>query len=50
MTIFARTLAVTALAILSTGPALAASCQKEATFDAWLQGVKKEALAGGISS
>jgi len=48
MTMIARTLAVAALALLTTAPALAASCQKEANFDAWLQGVKKEALADGV--
>ena len=32
------------------GAALAQSCQKEATFTAWLAGVKAEALASGLSA
>ncbi len=32
------------------GPAFAESCHKEADFNAWLQGVAKEAAAQGISS
>ena len=30
-------------------PAFAASCHKEASFDAWLDGVRREAAAAGIS-
>ena len=48
MTSIAKTLAAASLSLLLAGPALAASCQKEGSFDAWLQGVKKEALADGI--
>ena len=45
----ARFAALVAAAMLVTGPALAAGCQKEPTFDAWLVDVKKEAAADGVS-
>lgn len=48
MTKIGKTLAAATLALLVAGPALAASCQKEGSFDVWLQGVKKEALAQGV--
>jgi lytic murein transglycosylase len=34
----------------SVGAALAASCQKEGSFGAWLEGVKREAAADGVSA
>jgi lytic murein transglycosylase len=43
-------LATAALLVITIGPALAASqCQKEGSFEAWLQGVRQEAAASGIS-
>jgi lytic murein transglycosylase len=46
------TRAVLLVAIFSTAAtgALAASCQKEPTFDAWLDGVRAEAKADGVSA
>ena len=46
------TRAVLLVAIFSTSAtgALAASCQKEPTFDAWLDGVRAEAKADGVSA
>ena len=41
--------AMTVATLLTGGDALAASCQKEGSFDAWVAGVKKEALAAGVS-
>ena len=38
------------VAALVSANALAASCQPESGFDAWLAGVKKEAAADGVSS
>ena len=35
--------------LLCGGAAWAAGCQKEANFDAWLDNVKKEAAADGVS-
>jgi lytic murein transglycosylase len=37
------------LPVFATGSALAASCQSEGSFDAWLRGLKKEAAADGVS-
>jgi lytic murein transglycosylase len=44
-------LVAAALTIGASGPdsALAAGCQKEGSFDAWLNGVKREAIADGVS-
>lgn len=44
----AKSIAVATFVVLAASPALAASCQKEPNFDAWMQGVKKEALADGV--
>lgn len=46
---FRRAAALMAAATLLTGPALAASCHNGASFEQWLEGVKREALAQGIS-
>lgn len=46
---FARALLPFALAIVVSVPALAASCHKEPTFAAWLDGVRAEAKADGVS-
>jgi lytic murein transglycosylase len=35
--------------VLMTGPAFAAACQKDMSFDRWLDGVTKEAAAEGVS-
>jgi lytic murein transglycosylase len=46
-----NTAAVLALFLVTTSaPAWAASCQKEPTFAAWLDGVRKEAAAQGASA
>jgi len=37
------------LGVLSTGPALAATCHNTGSFESWLQQFKKDALAQGIS-
>ncbi len=37
------------IAGLAATPAVAASCHKEGSFEAWLAGVKRDALAAGIS-
>ena len=47
-TSFATTLA-TLVALPRSGPAFGASCQKEGSFDAWLEGVAKQAAAEGVS-
>ena len=49
MQMFARALLPVALISVLASPALAAGCHKEATFDAWLDGVRAEARADGIS-
>jgi lytic murein transglycosylase len=46
----ALTSAAALLALALSGPALAASCQKTASFDRWLDDFKKEAAAQGISA
>jgi lytic murein transglycosylase len=38
------------IGIAAASPALAAGCHKEPNFDAWLQGVKRDAAAAGISA
>jgi lytic murein transglycosylase len=38
-----------ATVLTASGPALAAGCQKEGSFEAWLNGVKKEAATDGVS-
>lgn len=40
--------AVAALAIALAGPAAAATCQNTGSFETWLEGFKKDALAQGI--
>ena len=45
---FMRAAALVAASLL-TGPTLAASCHNGASFEQWLEGVKREALAQGIS-
>jgi lytic murein transglycosylase len=49
MLVLTRALASAAFLALSTEGAFAASCQKEPTFEAWLDGVRKESLADGVS-
>jgi len=44
-----RALLSAAIAIAFSAPALAASCHKEPTFEAWLAGVRAEAKADGVS-
>ncbi len=44
-----RLAAVAAAFLCVAGPALAAGCQKEPNFAAWLGGVRKEAAAQGVS-
>ena len=44
-----RMLGLAAMIGILAGPALAASCHKEPNFNAWLQGVKRDAAAAGIS-
>lgn len=46
----ARAVLPFALAATLAAPALAASCQKEPTFEAWLDGVRAQARAEGISA
>ena len=46
---FTRELALSAILVLGATSAFAASCQKEPTFEAWLDGVRKESLADGVS-
>ncbi len=41
--------AVAAIAVVAANPALAAGCQKEGSFDAWLDGVRAEAASKGMS-
>jgi len=38
------------LCLVLAAPAAAAGCQKESTFEAWLEGVKKEAASQGVSA
>ena len=50
MRIFGRTGLVAALVLAAAvAPARAASCHKEPTFEAWLDGVRKDAAALGVS-
>jgi membrane-bound lytic murein transglycosylase B len=44
-----RSAAFAAAFLLFAGPALAAGCQKEPDFAAWLDGVRKEAASLGLS-
>ena len=44
-----RMAAFAAAFLCVAGPALAAGCQKESNFAAWLDGVRKEAAAQGVS-
>ena len=46
---FTRALASATIVALSATATFAASCQKEPTFEAWLDGVRKESLADGVS-
>jgi lytic murein transglycosylase len=45
----ALTLAVVALGAALAGPALAASCRNTGSYESWLEGFKKDAVAQGIS-
>jgi lytic murein transglycosylase len=44
-----RTAALAVSVLLVAGPALAAGCQKEPNFAGWLDGVRREAAAQGVS-
>ena len=44
-----RVVALFILGAIVATPALAASCQKEGSFGAWLEGVKREAASQGVS-
>jgi lytic murein transglycosylase len=45
-----RKVALTAVLLCIAGPALAAGCHKEPDFATWLDGVRKEAAAAGLSA
>ena len=45
----ASAIAVIALAVLLTSPALASHCRNTGSFDKWLEAFKKDAIAQGIS-
>jgi len=50
MNVITRAIFLAAAVSASATGALAASCQKEPTFDAWLDGVRAEAKADGVSA